>query len=47
MNCFHEDKRLYTKEEFIKQIKTDETFAKQWGELGPIYVTVITTDLEL
>jgi thymidylate synthase len=37
MNCFHEDKRLYTKEEFIKQIKTDETFAKQWGELGPIY----------
>ena len=37
MNCFHEDKRLYTKEEFVKQIKTDETFAKQWGELGPIY----------
>ena len=37
MNCFHEDKRLYTKEEFIKQIKTDETFAKQWGDLGPIY----------
>jgi len=37
MNCFHEDKRLYTKEEFIKQIKTDETFTKQWGELGPIY----------
>jgi len=37
MNCFHEDKRLYTKEEFIKLIKTDETFAKQWGELGPIY----------
>ena len=36
MNCFHEDKRLYTKEEFIKQIKTDETFAKQWGELGPM-----------
>ena len=39
MNCFHEDKRLYTKEEFVKQIKTDETFAKQWGELGPIYVS--------
>jgi thymidylate synthase len=37
MNCFHEDKRLYTKEEFVKQIKTDETFAKQWGDLGPIY----------
>jgi thymidylate synthase len=37
MNCFHEDKRLYTKEEFIKLIKTDETFAKQWSDLGPIY----------
>jgi thymidylate synthase len=37
MNCFHEDKRLYTKEEFVKKIKTDETFAKQWGDLGPIY----------
>ena len=37
MNCFHEDKRLYTKEEFIKQIKTDDEFDKTWGELGPIY----------
>jgi thymidylate synthase len=27
----------FTKEEFIKQIKTDEEFAKKWGELGPIY----------
>ena len=27
----------YTKEEFIKQIKTDETFANKWGDLGPIY----------
>jgi len=26
-----------TKEEFIKKIKTDETFAEKWGELGPIY----------
>jgi len=26
-----------TKEEFIKQIKTDEEFAKKWGELGTIY----------
>jgi thymidylate synthase len=26
-----------SKEEFIKQIKTDEAFAKKWGELGPIY----------
>ena len=24
-------------EEFIERIKTDETFAKTWGELGPIY----------
>jgi len=27
----------YTKEEFINRIKTDDKFAKQWGELGPIY----------
>tara|TARA_R110000868_G_scaffold7731_2_gene40983 strand:+ start:91 stop:1227 length:1137 start_codon:yes stop_codon:yes gene_type:complete len=26
-----------TKDEFIKKIKTDEEFAKTWGELGPIY----------
>ena len=26
-----------TKEEFIKKIKTDETFAKRFGDLGPIY----------
>jgi thymidylate synthase len=26
-----------SKEEFIKQIKTDKEFAKKWGELGPIY----------
>jgi thymidylate synthase len=26
-----------TKEEFINKIKTDASFAKQWGELGPIY----------
>ena len=37
MNCFHEDKRLYTKEEFIKLIKTNDEFAKVWGELGPLY----------
>ena len=24
-------------EEFLERIKTDETFAKTWGELGPIY----------
>jgi thymidylate synthase len=26
-----------TKEEFINKIKTDDEFAKTWGELGPIY----------
>jgi thymidylate synthase len=29
--------RHYTQEEFINKIKTDDKFAKQWGELGPIY----------
>jgi thymidylate synthase len=29
--------RKYTKEEFIKKIKTDDDFAKKWGDLGPIY----------
>jgi thymidylate synthase len=28
---------LYTQEEFIEKIKTDDEFAKKWGELGPIY----------
>jgi thymidylate synthase len=28
---------LLTKEEFINKIKTDDEFAKKWGELGPIY----------
>lgn len=27
----------FTKEEFIEKIKTDDRFAKKWGELGPIY----------
>jgi thymidylate synthase len=31
------DGRPYTKEEFINKIKTDDEFAKKWGELGPIY----------
>ena len=26
-----------TMEEFVEQIKTDDEFAKKWGELGPIY----------
>jgi thymidylate synthase len=29
--------RPHTQEEFINKIKTDDAFAKQWGELGPIY----------
>ena len=27
----------YTISEFIEQIKTDDEFARKWGELGPIY----------
>lgn len=27
----------YGKEEFINKIKTDDEFAKKWGELGPVY----------
>jgi thymidylate synthase len=26
-----------TQEEFIQRIKTDDEFAKKWGELGPVY----------
>jgi len=26
-----------SKEEYIEKIKTDDEFAKKWGELGPIY----------
>jgi thymidylate synthase len=29
--------RKYTKEQFINKIKTDDEFAKKWGELGPVY----------
>ena len=28
---------LESNDEFINKIKTDDVFAKQWGELGPIY----------
>jgi hypothetical protein len=28
--CFHPDNRLFTKEEFINKIKTDDEFAKTW-----------------
>jgi len=29
--------RQETLKEFIEKIKTDDKFAKQWGELGPVY----------
>jgi thymidylate synthase len=29
--------RHHTMEEFIERIKTDDKFAEEWGELGPIY----------
>jgi len=29
--------RQFTQEEFINKIKTDDEFAKKWGDLGPIY----------
>jgi thymidylate synthase len=28
---------VMSKEEFINKIKTDEQFARKWGELGPVY----------
>jgi thymidylate synthase len=28
---------ILSQEEFINQIKTDDKFAKKWGELGPVY----------
>ena len=31
------DQYWLRKEEFINKIKTDDEFAKKWGELGPIY----------
>ena len=33
----NENGELLSKEEFINKIKTDDEFAKTWGELGPIY----------
>lgn len=36
-NDLHESGRPLTQEEFINKIKTDDEFAKKWGELGPVY----------
>jgi thymidylate synthase len=36
-NDLHESGRPLTKEEFTNKIKTDDEFAKKWGELGKIY----------
>jgi thymidylate synthase len=33
----HPEDRPYSQEEFINKIKTDDEFAKKWGELGPVY----------
>jgi thymidylate synthase len=37
LESFIVDCVLYSQEEFINKIKTDDEFAKQWGELGPVY----------
>ncbi len=31
------DAQKFTQQEFIEKIKTDDEFAKEWGELGPAY----------
>lgn len=36
-NCINEDGTPLTQEEFVNKIKTNDEFAKKWGELGPIY----------
>ena len=36
--CMYElDRDELTMEEFVERIKTDESFARVWGELGPVY----------
>ena len=32
-----ETQLIYSQEEFINKIKTDDEFAKKWGDLGPVY----------
>jgi thymidylate synthase len=36
-HSFSDEPERFTQEEFINKIKTDDEFAKKWGELGPIY----------
>ena len=36
-NYINDDGELLSQEEFVNKIKTDDEFAKKWGELGPIY----------
>jgi thymidylate synthase len=36
-HCIPGTGKKMSKEEFINQIKTDDEFSKEWGELGPIY----------
>ena len=35
--CNSHTERFVTQEEFIERIKDDDEFAKQWGDLGPVY----------
>jgi len=37
LSASHAYEDYYFEEDFIEMIKTDERFAKKWGELGPIY----------
>ena len=42
----HESSRPLTKEEFINKIKTDDEFAKKWGELGPNHFPTYAKTIE-
>jgi thymidylate synthase len=37
LSASHAYEDYYFEEDFIEMIKTDERFAKKWGDLGPIY----------
>ncbi len=37
VELMYHDSSILSQEEFINKIKTDDEFAKKWGELGPIY----------